>query len=223
MAQSLTIVLRAGIDEAGRGPIIGPLVMCGVVCTDAQIKQLHVLGVKDSKQLKPAEREALDPQIRSLVARFHLEISEPAVIDAAVRSSLSLNGLEATMMAKIIAALQPDQVVIDCPSINIAGFRTQLQGHLTFVPKELILEHKADVNHITAAAASIIAKVERDRRVRLLHQQTGVDFGSGYLTDPKTIPFLASEWKRHAAIFRQSWQPYQDLVKKSSQRSLTQF
>jgi len=98
-----------GIDEAGRGPVIGPMVMCGVVVEECLVERLRALGVKDSKLLTSEEREKIYPQILALVKSYKIVVLDADVIDAAISSSeLNLNKLEAHTSADILNALNPD-------------------------------------------------------------------------------------------------------------------
>ena len=87
----------------------------------------------------------------------------------------------------------------------------------------LVLEHKADLNYPVVSAASILAKVTRDAEIEKLKKQIGIDFGSGYMSDPKTVEFLKENYEKYPEIFRKSWFPYQELVNNKFQKSLTEF
>lgn len=203
----------AGIDEAGRGPVIGPLVMCGVVVEEEDIAKLAQLGVKDSKLLTPKKREALFEPIKKIVKAYKLIIIEPQEIDDAVNSaSLNLNFLEAIKTALILNELKSDKAIVDCPSNNIAAYKEYLQNLLT-VKMELILEHNAE-KHLQVAAASILAKVTRDRIILELEKKYG-KLGSGYPSDPKTQAFLKKNAKKYPEIFRKSWATYKNLAQQS--------
>lgn len=206
-----------GIDEAGRGPIIGPLVMCGL-CVKKE-KELEGLGVKDSKMLTPKQREEA---YKCLVKfKHHVVVIMPEEIDAAVRSENgdNLNWLEGRKVAEIINFLKPKTAVVDCPSPNIPAYTAALKKQLTN-GAEIIAEHHADANHLVVGAASIIAKVTRDRMIEDIKKQVGIDFGSGYVADPKTAAFLQKNWNKHPEIFRHSWAPYKKLVREMGQRKL---
>ena len=90
------------------------------------------------------------------------------------------------------------------------------------VRSELVCEHKADFNYPIVAAASILAKVTRDRIVAKLHEEFG-DFASGYLSDPKTQEYMKTYWDKHPSIFRQTWAPYKLLQTQKQQSSLGDF
>lgn len=213
----------AGIEEAGRGPVIGPLVVCGILMDEQDEGRLRAIKVKDSKLLTPRQREALYPQIAKIVKKKKILVLQPAEIDAALGSdSLNLNWLEAHKMAEILNALQPDKAFIDCPSNNIKAFRSYLRELLTS-PIELVVEHKADVHYPVVSAASILAKVTRDSEVAKIQKMMPEDFGSGYMADPKTAAFLAKYYDTYPDIFRKQWVSYQSILKKKGQLPLDRF
>src|SRR3989338_1520866 len=152
-----------GIDEAGRGPVLGPLVMCGVLTRDSAQEELSTMGVKDSKLLTAEKREELYPEILKIIDSHKLVILEPAQIDKAMSTSnFNINWLEAHTAAEIVNALNPATAIIDCPSPNIRSYTEYISRLITNKNIQLILEHKAE-RHMPVAAASIIAKVTRDR------------------------------------------------------------
>lgn len=170
-----------GIDEAGRGPVLGPLVLAGAMIDDTQISRLQNIGVKDSKLLSPLQRERLFDQIIKIVSSYEILQVPPAIIDAYVLSpeqNNNLNWLEATKSAEIINKLQPETAVVDCPSNNITAYSRYLRDKLINKKIHLVCEHKADVTYTICSAASILAKVTRDREVEKLKWEVGIDFGS---------------------------------------------
>ncbi len=220
-----SMALTVGIDEAGRGPIIGPMVMCGVLTDEAGAAELKKIGAKDSKLLTPKQREQLFPKIIKIVKAYKLVIIGPAEIDASVQSDdgMNLNWLEAHKSAEIINALHSDKIIIDCPSNNVENYKKYLMRLLKNKEVEAIVEHKADVNHVECSAASILAKVTRDSEVEKIKKVVVDDFGSGYLSDPKTIEFFDKHFETYPDIFRKSWAPYQDKVNGKRQRKLGDF
>ncbi|MFH1972000.1 MAG: ribonuclease HII [archaeon] len=202
-------MLIAGVDEAGRGPVIGPLVVAGVAIEEKNIKKLEELGVKDSKLLTPKRREELFSKIKELT-EYKILIIPPQEVDDAVNSaSMNLNWLEAVKYAMVINALNPDKAYVDCPSVNNKAFKEYMEQFLKKKP-ELIVENKADLNYPIVGAASILAKVTRDREIKKLREKYG-DFNSGYPSDPKTKEFLKKYHKKYPEIFRHSWSSYQKL------------
>ncbi|MCK4590045.1 MAG: ribonuclease HII [Nanoarchaeota archaeon] len=207
-----------GIDEAGRGPVLGPLVMAGaLIKKESDEKLLADLGVKDSKFILPKKRQELYQKIIKLV-KYKIIILEPEEIDQALKSQeLNLNWLEAQTSAKIINHLKPKRAIIDCPSNNIKAYHTYLKSKIQ-TKTELILEHKAE-SHPVVAAASILAKVTRDNLIEKLKQKIKIDFGSGYMTDEKTVNFLKEHHQTHPEIFRKTWASY----KRMFQKDLSEF
>ena len=95
-----------GIDEAGRGCAIGPLVVCGFAMAEEELPMLLALPLADSKALSPAERERLAPVLRGLPARIRMARFSPPSIDAAVAHN-GLNGLEISAMVRMLRTLKP--------------------------------------------------------------------------------------------------------------------
>lgn len=218
------MVLLCGIEEARRGPVIGPMVMAGVVIDEKDSDKLLEMGVKDSKQLSPRQREMLFEQIKNAVKDFHIIVLSPLEVDSAVLSkATNLNWLEADTSAKIIDKLQPDKAVLDCPSPNLNAYSQYVSRKLKTKKKVwLFPEHKADENHPVVAAASILAKVTGDRLVEEIKQEIGQDFGSGYPSDPLTKAFLEKNWDKYD-FFRKSWSSYQRIEKEKAQKSLGEY
>ncbi len=180
-----------GIDEAGRGAVIGPMVVAGVLLDVSRVEELTRMGGRDSKELTPGVRAELSKLLRDLAERVEIIVIEAEEIDRSTRRSgaSGLNRLEARIFAKLIDELKPDAAYIDLPSTKYEEFRDLIES-LSAHRCALVLEHKADRRYPIVAASSIIAKHERDRRVELLKSELG-DFGSGYPSDPKTREFLS--------------------------------
>ncbi|MEK6946539.1 MAG: ribonuclease HII [Nanoarchaeota archaeon] len=217
-------MLICGIDEVRRGPIIGPMVMCGAMMEEKDLPKLIALKPKDSKLMTKEEREELYPKLLSVLKYYHVLIIQPDEIDKAVKGSdgLNLNRLEAHKQAEILNEFNPDQAIIDCPSNNIDSYRIYLKKLLKNKDVDLILEHKAE-RYPLVAAASIIAKVTGDREIEITKKELGIDFGSGYMSDPKTVAFLQKNFEKYPELFRKSWFPYQELVNKKFQSNLSDF
>ena len=202
-------MLVAGVDEAGRGCIIGPLVVAGVLVKEENLPVLRQLGVKDSKLLSPKKREALFNEISRLAEKHHVVKLLPSEIDLAVeckRKLHKLNRLEAQTMTQIINALKPDEAYVDAADVVEERFKQHIQEGLT-VKAKITSRHKADKIYPVVSAASIIAKVERDKEIEALKGVYG-DFGSGYLADKKTLLFLRQWMQTHSeypSCVRQSW------------------
>jgi ribonuclease HII len=200
-----------GIDEAGRGCVMGPLVMGGVLVDERRQSELVRLGVKDSKLLSSGRREQLAEEIRQTALDTHIIKLSPAEIDKVVESRRrlhKLNRLEAQTMAKMIEELKPDIAIVDAPDVLTDRYKEHITECLSFSLR-VISEHKADKNYPVVSAASIIAKVERDSSIEALKAEYG-DFGSGYMSDPKTRAFLeslAAKQGEYPHFVRRSWKP----------------
>ena len=195
------MALICGIDEAGRGPAIGPMIICGFAIDEKDVDKLVALGVTDSKLLSPKRREELYEEL--IKYSHHVVTSSPADIDSALLDpALNLNWLEAISTANAINVLKPTRAFVDCPSNNIKAYSDYLKALLN-VKCELICEHGADLTYPVAGAASIIAKVTRDRAIEELKLKVG-DLGSGYPSDPKTKLFLEQNFDKHPEIFRKT-------------------
>jgi len=208
-------MLIAGVDEAGRGPIIGPLAIAGVLLKEEDIPKLEAIGVKDSKLLSPHRRRQLAKEIRKLALKCHILMLSPAEIDKVVKKGKRLqrlNRLEAKAMAKAIKVLKPDVAYVDASDVLANRFKDHIMENLPFKVK-IISEHKADMKYPIVSAASVIAKVERDKAISTLKEKYG-DMGSGYASDPKTIKFLEN-WikkeKTYPNFVRKSWKPAKRL------------
>jgi ribonuclease HII len=202
-------MLVAGVDEAGRGCVIGPLVIAGVLMKEEVLPLIGQLGVKDSKLLSPKKREALFIEIARLAENYEIVKLSPVKIDRAVESKRKLhklNRLEAQTMAQIINTLNPDEVYVDAADVVEDRFKHHIQEVLT-VKTRITSRHKADSIYPIVSAASIMAKVERDKEITALKEKYG-DFGSGYLTDQKAMRFLKQWLQTHAEYpncVRKSW------------------
>ena len=212
-------MLVAGVDDAGRGPIIGPLVIAGVLLDDLDLPKLVDLGVKDSKRLSPRRREELAAQIKELALKHHIELLSPAEIDKVVETGKKLhrlNRLEARTMAKVITILEPAVAYVDASDVLPERFGQHIAENLAF-KVQIVSEHKADVKYPVVSAAAIIAKVERDKALSALREKYG-NLGCGYATDSRTIRFL-EDWIREFGAYpdfvRKSWKPAKRLKRKA--------
>jgi len=216
-------MLLCGIDEAGRGPVLGPMIMAGVTLDEGAVVNLTEMGVKDSKLLSREERESLFLKILGVVRSYKIVSISPEAIDAAVEGN-NLNKLEARTTCEIINELLPAKVWIDLPDRNAERYCEIIRSNLVDKKTVLIAEHKADLNYVIVGAASILAKVTRDRYIELLKEQFGEDFGSGYMSDKKTQDFLEKHWDNdNDHFFRKKWASWQNKKIAKEQTSLGQF
>tara|TARA_Y100000310_G_scaffold171786_2_gene171957 strand:+ start:960 stop:1619 length:660 start_codon:yes stop_codon:yes gene_type:complete len=213
-----------GIDDAGRGPVIGPMVLAGIMIdNEKENKILKEWGSKDSKMLTPKKRGEIKEKILNNF-KIHLELSSPKEID----ESTNLNYLEAIKTAMIINKLSEGinkeiKVIIDCPSVNIQAWRLDVQKLIKKDRKiALSCEHKADINHPVVSAASILAKEKREEEILKIKKKLKIDFGSGYPADPKTKEFIKENFNKpeYKPIIRFSWNTVKRLIKAKGQKNL---
>ncbi len=201
-------MLVAGIDEAGRGAAVGPMVVAIFAIDRARVKELRRIGVRDSKSLTKKARERVFEQLTRLDARYSYREIQPSRIDAAVRSSggRGLNALEVEVFRELIEEVRPELVYIDSP-YRRPGRVVELMGGIERV--RVVCEVRADANYLVVSAASIIAKVLRDRAV------AGIGAGSGYPSDPRTRRYLktaAASGKADPHV-RRSWRTFRNALR----------
>ncbi len=209
-----------GVDEAGRGPVIGPLVVAGI-CGDERV--IASLGVKDSKKLSAKRREKLAEEIKKVASKIIVIRVEPEEIDA-LREKMTLNDIEVELFARVISQLNGDKVYVDAADVNEDRFAEEIKKRLG-KDVEIISEHKADSKYPMVSAASIIAKVERDRIINELKKELG-EFGSGYPADERTKRFLEEYVRGHNELpphTRHSWKSAKRAMKKKEQKKLGDF
>ncbi len=180
------------------------MVVCGFAVRAEDLEALKALGVRDSKVLSPARREALEAPLKALAAGVHLVEIQPAEMDRR-----NLNELELEAFAACILALKPSAVYVDAPvgPRGIPRFRARLLERIAPLLPELVAENRADARFPVVSAASILAKVTRDRRISRMEAEYG-EIGSGYPSDPKTKAFLSRWMAEHGTpppIARASW------------------
>ena len=223
-------MLTLGIDDAGRGPVIGPMVLAGCLIDDKTSAELKKLGVKDSKQLTQTRREFLAEKIKESAETFEIVVLQPEDIDGKGDLRTKLNELEAIACAKIINRINKGftriKVVVDCPSVSIEKWTDFLKTRIKNLSNlEIHCEHKADQNHVSVSAASILAKTVREIEMDKLREKYGKEIGSGYTSDPATQKFLEMHAKKYKdeGIFRKSWITWQNAISSSSQKKLGEF
>ncbi|MFA5212057.1 MAG: ribonuclease HII, partial [Methanoregula sp.] len=179
------------MDEAGKGSVLGPMVIAGVAVASGDV--FSDIPVKDSKELSPSERDRLFLLIREKCT-FATVVIEAHEIDA-IRREMTLNACVAKAHADVIRKLSPDTAYVDACDVNAFRYAETVKSFLP-VPCEIVSEHHADQTYTVVSAASIIAKVTRDRLIAELAQKYG-DIGSGYPADPITVTYLNSYIDEH--------------------------
>jgi ribonuclease HII len=215
-------MLIAGVDEAGRGPVIGPLVLGVAVIQKEQEDILKKIGVKDSKLLTLKERIRQEKEIKQIAEEYGVEQITAKEIDE-LRERKSLNEIEAMRIGVLLNRLhkKPDVVYVDSPDPTAAFFGTRIKKYLDF-SCTIVSEHKADLNYPVVSAASILAKTIRDHEIEKLTEQYG-EIGCGYPHDPLTITFLNRCVEKDITLpdcVRKSWQTTKDIVNKKYQQKL---
>ena len=203
-------MLVCGVDEAGRGSLLGPLVVAGVSISKNKIKKLSKMGIKDSKKLSPKTREELYKKIIEYVDGYYVSKINPSTIDRNVLKN-NLNHLEAKHMAKVISKLKPNISYVDSCDVNPIRFGKKI-SRLSRT-KKVKSYHHADSRFVIVSAASIVAKVNRDRAIARLRKK--YDVGSGYPSDLKTIYFVKNyilTKKEVPSFVRSSWKPVQTIL-----------
>ncbi|WP_393971452.1 ribonuclease HII [Oxyplasma meridianum] len=200
---------QCGIDEAGRGPVIGPMVMAMVCGDPAELKKA---GVRDSKELTPARREMLFDRMDRLNLHKSLVVISPGEIND-MMERITLNEIERHFALQLLRDAECD-VYVDSFDVNPERLSKSLSLESG---KKVFCAHRADSNYPSVSAASIVAKVIRDREIRALSEKYG-EIGSGYPSDPRTIKFLQTSIENRvdlSKIVRVKWKTYQNLISSS--------
>jgi ribonuclease HII len=217
-------MIICGVDEAGRGPVLGPMVLAGIAISEDKLPQLKEMGVKDSKLLTPKKRLELYDKIIELVDNYCILEVSPNEIDQCNADGTNLNQLEAIKIAHILTELKPNKVFVDSPEPANGGkkFGDMILAHMNGNTLNIVAEHGADLKYPCSSAASILAKVTRDRTIKCIEKEIGHCIGSGYPADPKCKEFLANHYSddKHINHIRTCWSTYQKLKKKKSQANL---
>lgn len=211
--------LQAGVDEAGRGPVIGPMVISLVEVHTKDIFKLKNLGVSDSKKLTPSTREKIYKELIRMRNRILLVKVPPSVIDEWVLGGEGLNALEAYSVAQLVKKYEvcSHSIFLDAPS-NASSYRKYLLKY-GLKNKRLIIDVHAEEKWVIVAAASIIAKVIRDREIERIRRIVGFDIGSGYPSDPKTLNVLEILVRDFPEYVRRSWKTVKEIINRSSRNN----
>ena len=216
----------AGIDEAGKGPVLGPMCVAGLLMDENKLDRFVKLGVKDSKKLTPKKRESLSVEIRKLADKiFILEVS-PGQIDG-LRKVITMNEIMVACYVKVLEELRPERAFVDAADVIAERFGENIKKKYS-CDLNITSEHNADEKYPIVSAASILAKVRRDELVRNIGKNVGIEIGSGYPADPKTIKFLEDWVREHGTLpdfARSSWETSKNILVKSrmSQRSFADY
>ena len=193
-----------GIDEAGRGSVLGPMVIAGVIVPEKMDKVLERMGVKDSKRLTPNRRTILSRKLKKMFD-YEIVVISALEIDQMRADGVNLNDIEKNAMRDLIIRLNPEKAIVDAVDVKAERFQRNLCESTGL---NVIAEHKADDKYIEVSAASIIAKAERDAQIAEINKdyiKMG-RIGSGYPSDPATKKFLTNyTYDEMPDFVRRSW------------------
>jgi ribonuclease HII len=210
--------MQFGVDEAGKGPVMGSMFVAAVRAPDGRIPD----GIDDSKRLTEAARESLADRLRAddRVTIGLVEIS-PDRIDAE-----NMNDLTVKAHAEAIDAIAHpgDRGHCDAADVDAERFRSRIEDR---IDTDVTIEasHGADADSALVGAASIIAKSERERHVETLEDRFG-EVGSGYPSDPTTRTFLRQYFSEHGVfppLTRTSWSTCATIRAEAEQSGLGEF
>jgi len=212
-----------GLDEAGRGSLVGPLVVGGFLTLESRIPALVAAGARDSKALSPSARERVYPALLRLGRARSIALS-PTEVDRHVRHH-GLNRLEAEAFARLVRSCDPDLTWVDACDPDARRFGALVAG-LADARGPVVARHKADRDLPVVGAASIIAKVRRDRAIRRLAVELGAEVGSGYPSDTTTVAFVRAALRDRPPAppwLRTSWSTMQRVIPRRPARRLEEF
>jgi len=224
-------MLIAGLDEAGRGPVIGSLIIGCVIFNEKDLHILDEIGVDDSKKISSKKREILAQKIKKHAVSYELLEVTAKNINALHKKGLSLNEIEEISFAKLLNGIepQPDKIYLDAADVIEERFGKTIGGMLKFKPKKIISKHRGDAIFKIVGAASILAKTKRDHIIEEYKIKYG-NIGSGYPSDPYTKKFLKSYYNSHQKfppIVRTWWKTAENIIKEyelqKKQRKITDF
>ena len=214
-------MLLGGIDEAGRGSVLGPLVIAGISFESKKIDTLKGMNITDSKKTLPNKRKELFSKIFSICDSIFICKINCSTIDKFVKLN-RLNVLESKFMTIVADNILADKIIVDSCDVNPCRFQQEIKKRLANKRVSVYSFHKADLDNIVVSCASIIAKVTRDNEIAKLKEMLGKDLGSGYPSDPKTKMFICNEVfvKDSKNYIRFSWKPVRKILDEKIQTKL---
>jgi len=215
LAGANTNALIGGVDEAGRGSIIGPMIVAGVSLGRSGVRQLRELGIKDSKALRPLSREKFFGHILELAHSLCVVKIDCCEIDRYVFFN-GLNELEAKSMGEVINNIRANRIYVDACDVNLDRYLASLRRHIQLPQPRLYCLHHADCINEVVSAASIVAKIIRDREVQEIRKKHH-NIGSGYPSDKKTMFFIKKwvrKYKSPPLFARRSWKPLRIMLER---------
>lgn len=219
------MVLIAGVDEAGRGCVIGPLVIAAVGVEEKSVQRLVEAGVKDSKRLSPRSRVQIASSIRRIARVVETRRLSASRIDGLRARGVSMNEIEAMLVGSILSKHRRGVFYVDSVDRDCERFRMMMLRHAPGFKGVLIVRNYLDESNPMVGAASIIAKVERDRAVKSLLRKAGLPECSGYSSDPRTVRIVEQllQSGSKTSMLRRSWSTVGRIGARLSQDSLKRF
>jgi len=210
--------MRFGVDEAGKGPVLGSMFAAAVRCDPADLPD----GVGDSKGIPDERRERLADQIWSVATVGVAEIPPVRIDDP----ETDMNTLTVAAHAEALAQVATDGLsgLADAGDTNAVRFEQRV-GDRVDADLDLTARHRADEDDPVVGAASIVAKSAREAHVDALAAKYG-PIGSGYPSDPTTREFLEEYVADHDDLpdcARRSWSTCEDVLAAAEQSSLDAF
>jgi ribonuclease HII len=196
----ILMTIIAGLDEAGRGSVIGSLF---IACVTMNPEDLKDIPVKDSKKLTEKKREELYKLIKEKAIISVTEVTAKAITELQ-DSGTNLNKIEVQGFAKCIENISNNKITkyyVDAADIKAERFGISINNELS-EPVHIISEHKADDKYAIVSAASIVAKHYREKHVKRLQAKLG-DFGSGY-PHKKTMDWIRQN-QYYGKYVRKNW------------------
>ena len=216
-------MILGGIDEAGRGSIIGPLVVAGISFDSKEIDRLKDMKITDSKKLQPIKRQTLFKEIILLCKSVYICKINCITIDKFVALN-QLNKLESKFMTIIANNLDANKIIVDACDVNTYRFQQEIKKGVKNKSISIYSFHKADLDNIIVSCASIVAKVTRDNEITKIKEKIGKDIGSGYPSDPKTKAFIKDGMELNSLnlknYIRFSWKPIKQILVQNAQTKL---
>lgn len=200
-----------GFDEAGRGPVLGPMIIAAVSITAKNMSKIIDCGVKDSKQLSKVQREKIFREIRPFI-EWKIKVCQPQSIDHAVKT-IGLNTYEMNCIAELAKQIPAQYIIADSPYNPKSNFNFSSFMYSQGIRAKCFAENKADALYPIVSAASVVAKEAREKSMQQMREYFGIDFGSGYPFDPATKLFLSQYWSDeiYAKLIRKTWETYRRL------------
>ena len=218
-----------GIDEAGRGPVMGPMVYACAYWKEEYDENIRKkFKFNDSKALKPEEREKMFEQIKSHpnIIRYELIVLPSDYISKEMlkRQKVSLNQISQDSAKSLIKTAIDKKVNVRKIFVDTVGpagsYQTLLKNSLEDRTIEVTVEPKADAKYECVSAASIVAKVTRDKNIEIIEKEDK-DCGSGYPSDPKTKEWLKDNYDNIFGFGREvrfSWKTVENMFKENNNK-----